>query len=134
MIGDEHGAAEPGSRAGHAHLPQRQVEPERRTDMVRSLGAGVALALVALLPAEPAAAQNSIGGAIIGGTIGGIIGGAAGRNAGAAFAGAAIGAATGAIIASEAQRNAGGYYWWHGGCYYQYPNGAWVQIAPNYCY
>jgi hypothetical protein len=134
MIGDDHGAAEPGSRAGHAHLPQRQVERERRTDMVRSLGAGVALALVALLPVQPAAAQNPIGGAIIGGTIGGIIGGAAGRNAGAAFAGAAIGAATGAIIASEAQRNAGGYYWWHGGCYYQYPNGAWVQIAPNYCY
>jgi uncharacterized protein YcfJ len=101
--------------------------------MMRSLGAGVALALAALLPAQPAAAQNPLGGAIIGGTIGGIIGGAAGRGAGGAFAGAAIGAATGAIIANEAQRNAGGYYWWHGGCYYQYPNGAWVQIAPNYC-
>jgi hypothetical protein len=101
--------------------------------MMRSLGAGVALALAALLPAQPAAAQNPLGGAIIGGTLGGIIGGAAGHNAGAAFAGAAIGAATGAIIASEADRRAGGYYWWHGGCYYQYPNGGWVQIAPNYC-
>jgi hypothetical protein len=27
------------------------------------------------------------------------------------------------------KRNA---YWWHGGCYYSYPNGAWVQIQPNY--
>jgi uncharacterized protein YcfJ len=101
--------------------------------MMRSLGVGVLLTLSALLPAQPAAAQNPLGGAIIGGTLGGIIGGAAGRGPGAAFAGAAIGAATGAIIASEAQRSASGYYWWHGGCYYQYPNGAWVQIAPNYC-
>ena len=101
--------------------------------MMRSLGAGVLLALSALLPAQQAVAQDPLAGAIVGGALGGIIGGAAGRGAGGAFAGAAIGAATGAIIASEAQRRSGGYYWWHGGCYYQYPNGAWVQIAPNYC-
>src|SRR5579864_2326809 len=86
----------------------RGRKSEGRTDMMRSLGAGMLLALSALLPAQQAAAQDPL-------------------------AGAAIGAATGAIIASEAQRRSGGYYWWHGGCYYQYPNGAWVQIAPNYC-
>ena len=102
--------------------------------MVRTLGATALLALAAVMPLQPAAAQNPLGGAIVGGALGGIIGGAVGRGAGGAIAGAAIGAATGAIIASEAQRRAGGYYWWHGGCYYQYPNGAWVQIAPNYCY
>jgi len=102
--------------------------------MVRTLGATALLALAAVMPLQPAAAQNPLGGAIVGGALGGIIGGAVGRGPGGAIAGAAIGAATGAIIASEAQRRAGGYYWWHGGCYYQYPNGAWVQIAPNYCY
>src|SRR5579864_3411521 len=111
----------------------RGRKSEGRTDMMRSLGAGMLLALSALLPAQQAAAQDPLAGAIVGGALGGIIGGAAGRGAGGAFAGAAIGAATGAIIAGEAQRRAGGYYWWHGGCYYQYPNGAWVQIAPNYC-
>ena len=75
----------------------------------------------------------SVGGAIVGGALGGIIGGAVGRGPGGAIAGAAIGAATGAIIASEAQRRNGGYYWWHGGCYYQYPNGAWAQVGYNYC-
>ena len=98
--------------------------------MVRTLAATALLALATVMPMQPAAAQNPVGGAIVGG----IIGGAVGRGPGGAIAGAAIGAATGAIIASEAQRRAGGYYWWHGGCYYQYPNGAWVQIAPNYCY
>jgi hypothetical protein len=60
--------------------------------MMRSLGAGVLLALSALLPAQQAAAQDPLAGAIIGGALGGIIGGAAGRGAGGAFAGAAIGA------------------------------------------
>jgi outer membrane lipoprotein SlyB len=100
--------------------------------MVRTLAAGMLLALSAMLPAQQAMAQDPVGGAIVGGALGGIIGGAFGRGPGA-IAGAAIGAATGAAIASEAQRRNGGYYWWHGGCYYQYPNGAWVQIAPNYC-
>jgi hypothetical protein len=100
--------------------------------MVRIWAAGMVLTLAALMPAQQAAAQDPVGGAIIGGAIGGILGGAVGHNAGAAIAGAAIGATTGAIIASEAQR-ANGYYWWHGGCYYQYPNGSWIQIAQNYC-
>ena len=31
---------------------------------------------------------------------------------------------SGAVIAAEAQPRPGGYYWWRGGCYYWYPNGA----------
>lgn len=120
-------------RFGWALRRTRRAAREGRTDMVRTLAAGLLLTLAIALPAQDAAAQNPLGGAIVGGTVGGIIGGAVGRSPGAAFAGAAIGAATGAIIASEAARR-NGYYWWHGGCYYQYPNGAWVQIAPNYCY
>jgi len=84
-------------------------------------------------PAQQAAAQDPVGGAIVGGTLGAIIGGAIGHGAGGAIAGAAIGATTGAVIAAEAQRRSGGYYWWHGGCYYRYPNGAWMQIQPGYC-
>jgi outer membrane lipoprotein SlyB len=100
--------------------------------MKRMLGAGVVLALTAVMPLQPAAAQDAIGGAIVGGALGGIIGGAVGHGRGA-VAGAVIGATTGAVIASEAQRRSGGYYWWRGGCYYRYPNGSWVGAAPGYC-
>jgi outer membrane lipoprotein SlyB len=100
--------------------------------MVRTLAATALLVLAAVMPGQQAVAQDPVGGAIVGGALGGIIGGAFGRGPGA-VAGAMIGAATGATIAAEAQRRNGGYYWWHGGCYYQYPNGAWMQIAPNYC-
>jgi Glycine zipper 2TM domain len=100
--------------------------------MMRTLAAGLFLGLAALLPAQQASAQDPVGGAIVGGALGGIIGGALGRGGGA-VAGAVIGATTGAVIASEAQRRASGYYWWRGGCYYQYPNGAWLQVQPGYC-
>ena len=40
---------------------------------------------------------------------------------------------TGAVIAAEAQRRSSGYYWWRSGCYYRYPNGAWLQVQPGYC-
>jgi hypothetical protein len=100
--------------------------------MVRILGATALLMLAAVMPAQQALAQDPVGGAIVGGALGGIIGGAFGRGPGAVV-GAVIGATTGATIAAEAQRRNGGYYWWRGGCYYQYPNGAWMQIAPNYC-
>jgi hypothetical protein len=121
--------------------------------MTRTFGAGlmaVGLALAAL--AQPAAAQYPpppqyyppppppppdpaapVGGAIAGGVIGGLIGGALGRGPGA-VAGAVIGGTTGAVIASEAQARPGGYFWWHGGCYYRYPNGVWSQpLYPTYC-
>jgi hypothetical protein len=107
---------------------------------MRTLGAGtvagVFLALTALLPAGPAAAQDPgapVGGAIVGGVLGGIVGGALGRGPGA-VAGAIIGGTTGAVIASEAQARPGGYYWFRGACYYRYPNGAWSEpLAPGYC-
>src|SRR5579862_8487992 len=112
--------------------------------MTRTFGAGVlavGLALAAL--AQPVAAQYypspppdpaaPVGGAIAGGVLGGIIGGALGRGPGA-VAGAIIGGTTGAVIASEAQARPGGYFWWRGGCYYRYPNGAWSQpLYPSYC-
>lgn len=101
--------------------------------MVRTLGAGMLLALAALMPAQQAAAQDPLAGAIVGGALGGIIGGAVGRGAGGAVSGAVIGATTGAVIASEAQRRPSGYYWWRGGCYYNYPNGSWLQVQPGYC-
>ena len=112
--------------------------------MMRTLGAGMFLALAALAPVGPAAAQEvpvpagpppnpgaPIGGAIFGGALGGIIGGVLGRGPGA-IAGAAIGATTGAVVATEAQARPGGYYWWRGGCYYHYPNGAWSPLMPPY--
>ena len=99
---------------------------------MRTLGAGAFLALAALLPAQPAAAQDPVAGDIVGGTLGGIVGGVLGRGPGA-VAGAAIGATTGAVIAAEAQPRPGGYYWWRGGCYYRYPNGSWLQVQPGYC-
>jgi hypothetical protein len=105
--------------------------------MVRSLRVGIlasaCLALTALLPVQQAAAQDPVGGAIVGGALGGIIGGALGQGRGA-VAGAIAGATAGAVIASEAQPRPGGYFWWRGGCYYRYPNGAWSDpLAPGYC-
>jgi Glycine zipper len=100
--------------------------------MMRTLGAGVFLALAALLPAQPAAAQDPVGGAIVGGALGGILGGALGGGRGA-VAGAIIGGTTGAMIGAQAQQRPSGYYWWRGGCYYRYPNGDWLQVQPGYC-
>jgi hypothetical protein len=109
------------------------VEPGGRGTMKRMLGAAMLLGMAAIIPAQQAAAQDPIGGAIVGGALGGIIGGAVGRGAGGAVAGAVIGATTGAVIAAEAQRRNSGYYWWRGGCYYRYPNGSWLQVQPGYC-
>ena len=101
--------------------------------MMRTAAAVIFLALAAMTPAQQAAAQDPVGGAIVGGALGAIIGGAIGHGAGGAIAGAAIGATTGAVIAAQAQRRNGGYYWWNGGCYCRYPNGGWIQIQPGYC-
>lgn len=101
--------------------------------MKRIIAAGIMAASAMLSPGQQAAAQDPIAGAIVGGALGGVIGGAVGHGAGGAFAGAAIGATTGAVIGAEAQRSRTGYYWWHGGCYYRYPNGSWLQVAPGYC-
>jgi len=97
------------------------------------VGAGMLLALATAMPVQQAAAQDPVGGAIFGGAVGGILGGALGGGRGA-IAGAAVGATTGAVIAAEAQPRPGGYFWWRGGCYYRYPNGAWsAPLSPNYC-
>ena len=74
------------------------------------------LAFAAFAPAENAAAQNALGGAILGGT-----------------AGAIVGATTGAAIASQGQPRPGGYYYYDRGCYVQRPDGAWILVSPRYC-
>jgi len=98
--------------------------------------AGALLALTALVPTAPAAAQDAsapVGGAIVGGVLGGLVGGALGRGPGA-VAGAIIGGTTGAVVASDAQARPNGYYWYRGACYYRYPNGSWSQpLYPSYC-
>ena len=101
--------------------------------MKRMLGAAMLLSMAAIMPAQQAAAQDPVGGAIVGGALGAIVGGAVGRGAGGAIAGGLIGATTGAVIAAEAQRRHSGYNWWRGGCYYRYPNGSWLQVQPGYC-
>jgi hypothetical protein len=100
--------------------------------MYRSFGAIALLTLAVAMPAQDAAAQDPLGGALLGGAAGAIIGGVAGGGRGAA-AGALIGGAAGAIIGSQGQARAGGYYWYQNGCYLQRPDGAWVQVSPRYC-
>jgi hypothetical protein len=90
------------------------------------------LAFAAFAPAENAAAQNALGGAILGGTAGAIVGGAVGGGRGAAV-GAIVGATTGAAIASQGQPRPGGYYYYDRGCYVQRPDGAWIPVSPRYC-
>jgi hypothetical protein len=92
-----------------------------------------ALAALAIIgPADNAAAQNTLGGAIFGGAAGAIVGGAVGGGRGAAV-GAIVGATTGAAIASQGQPRPGGYYYYQNGCYVQQPDGAWVAVSPRYC-
>ena len=100
--------------------------------MIRHLSAAALLTLAAAMPLQPGQAQDPLVGGILGGAAGAIIGGVAGGGQGAAI-GAAIGATTGALIGAEGQRRRGGYYYWHGGCYFQRGDGAWYQVAPGYC-
>jgi uncharacterized protein YcfJ len=91
------------------------------------------LTLATTGPAPPAAAQDTLGGAIGGAILGGVIGGAVTGRAGGAAAGALIGGTTGALIGAEADRRRGGYYWWHGRCYVQYPSGEYALVQRGYC-
>ena len=85
--------------------------------MIRTTAMAAAfVALAATLPAPQAKAQETLGGAI-----------------GGAILGGAIGGATGAVIGAQAERRHS-YYWWRGRCYYRYPSGEFVPIAPGYCY
>jgi|SRR5581483_3937477 len=102
--------------------------------MVRTIGGAGLLALALAMPAQQAAAQDPLAGAILGGAAGALIGGGVTGRAGGAAIGALIGASTGAIIASEAQRNRSGYYAWRNGCYLQDQSGRWYRVDPGYCY
>ena len=109
--------------------PAHGMENER---MLRNLGIAVLMASALAMPAQEAAAQDALGGAIFGGATGAIIGGAVGGGRGAAI-GAIIGAGTGAAIAREGERRRGGYYYYRDGCYLQRPDGEWVRAHPRYC-
>ena len=100
--------------------------------MIRKFAFTALLALAVYGPAENAAAQNPLGGAIFGGAAGAIVGGAVGGGRGAAV-GAIIGATTGAAIAAQGQPRPGGYYYYQNGCYIQQPDGSWVGVSPRYC-
>ena len=100
--------------------------------MFRTLAATSMLALACAVPLQHASAQDPVAGGIFGGAAGAIIGGALGGRGGA-VAGAIIGGTTGAAIAAQGQQRANGYYWYNNGCYIQRPDGAWIQVAPQYC-
>jgi hypothetical protein len=102
--------------------------------MIRFIMAA-ALALIALTPAPPAAAQdNTVGGALLGGAAGAIIGGAATGRAGGAVAGGIIGAAAGAMLGSQLEPRRGGYYWYNGGCWRRWGDGSYHRVQRRYCY
>ena len=101
--------------------------------MIRNFAIAALLSLTVAMPVRQAAAQNTLGGAIVGGVGGALLGGAIGGGRGAAI-GAVIGAGTGAAIASEGERRRGGYYYYREGCYMQRPDGAYVLVDPRYCY
>jgi len=99
--------------------------------MTRSIAALALLALATIVPAQQAAAQNVLGGAIVGGAAGALIGGAAGGRNGA-IAGGVIGGVVGASIAAQAERR-NNYYWYNGRCYAAV-QGGYVLVKRAYCY
>ncbi len=101
--------------------------------MLKKLGIAALLASALVMPVQEAAAQDTLGGAILGGAAGAIIGGAAGGGRGAAI-GAIIGAGTGAAIASEGEMRGDGYYYYEDGCYRERGDGSWVRVHPRHCY
>jgi len=101
--------------------------------MLRKLGIVAMLGSALAMPAQEAAAQDVLGGALFGGAAGAIVGGAVGGGRGAAI-GSIIGATTGAAIAAEGERRRDGYYYYRDGCYLQRPDGVWVRAHPRYCY
>ena len=102
--------------------------------MIRNITAIAALALVTMLPAQQASAQdNVLGGAILGGTAGAIIGGAATGKAGGAIAGGIIGAAAGAALGSQMEPRARDYYWYNGRCWLRRGDGNYYRVSQRYC-
>jgi uncharacterized protein YcfJ len=100
--------------------------------MIRTLGAAALISVVAILPPEPAAAQDPLSGALLGGAAGAIIGGAATGRAGGAIVGGIIGGTLGAAIGAEGQRR-GQMYWYQGRCY-QAVYGGYQPVPRRYCY
>ena len=103
--------------------------------IIRIVTAIAALALVAMLPAPQASAQdNVLGGAILGGTAGAIIGGGATGKAGGAIAGGIIGAAAGAALGSQMEPRSRGYYWYNGRCWLRRGDGNYYPASRRHCY
>lgn len=102
--------------------------------MIRILAIIATLAVLALMPARQASAQNNtLGGAIIGGGVGAIIGGAATNSAGGAIAGGVIGAAAGAALGSQMEPRRRGYYWHNGRCWQRRGDGNYYRVSRDRC-
>jgi outer membrane lipoprotein SlyB len=103
--------------------------------MIQTISAAAVIALVAIAPVKPAAAQdNTLGGALLGGAAGAIIGGAATGKAGGAVAGGIIGAAAGAMIGSQLEPRRPGYYWYQDSCWLKRRDGSYIRVSRRYCY
>jgi hypothetical protein len=88
----------------------------------------------AIVPVQPAAAQDALGGALLGGAAGAILGGAATGRAGGAVVGGVIGATMGAAIGGSMEpRRRRGYYWYQNGCWLQRRDGSYVRVHPYNC-
>jgi len=102
--------------------------------MIRTISAAGLLTLAAVMPAQQAAAQDALGGALLGGAAGAIIGGAATGRAGGAVSGGIIGAAAGAMLGSALEPRPNGYYWYDGRCWLRYGDGSYHRVPSRYCY
>jgi YMGG-like Gly-zipper len=100
--------------------------------MLRRIKFAFVPVIVALMLAQPVAAQNSGRGALGGAAAGALVGGIAAGGRGAAI-GALVGAGTGALIGRQGRRARGRYYWWHGNCYYHGRSGRWYRVSQRYC-
>src|SRR5262249_60996698 len=85
---------------------KRRDRNRENHEMIRNLAIAALLALTVALPAREAAAQNTLGGAIVGGVGGAIVGGAIGGSRGAAI-GAVVGAGGGGGPRPRARRGRG---------------------------
>jgi hypothetical protein len=90
------------------------------------------LAAAVIVPGQHAAAQDSVGGALMGATIGGYAGGMNSGRAGEAIGGMISGGTAGAIIGSDVEKRRG-YAWRDGNCY-RNEKGRPVRVTRRYCY
>jgi Glycine zipper len=104
------------------------------------IAALAAALLLAGAATETRAQDGGLVGGLLGAGAGAVIGGAATGKAGGAAAGAIIGGAAGAIIGDSTDRRRGryaeyegSYFWSHGKCYFEYPNGSVDRVSRDYC-